>query len=71
MALFLAMETQWLRGGLGERVGLNYAMIEPTASLLEIRLDPRPRMMLDLQTMERAALGCWAEQRAREAKDRR
>lgn len=64
MTLFLAMGTQWLWAGLGERVGLNYAMIEPTATMLGIALEPRARLMLDLKTMEDEALKVWSEKRA-------
>lgn len=64
MVLFLALGTQWLWAGLGERVGLNYAMIEPTARMLDLDLEPRTRLMIDLKVMEDEALKAWAEKRS-------
>lgn len=51
---FMAMGTQWNRGMFGERLGLNYAMVQPVAAMLEVVVDTRA--FLDIQIMEAAAL---------------
>ena len=56
MLLFLAMDTQWRFAGLGQRVGLDYAMIEPTARLAGVAIEPREPLFVQLRTMEFAAL---------------
>lgn len=53
--VFMSMAaTQWNRGMFGERLGLNYAMVQPVASMLDVLIDTRA--FLDIQIMEGAAL---------------
>ena len=60
VSLFFALDTQWRRHAMtGERLGIDYSAIRPTAELHDIALSPR--MMSDLQTMEAAALAQFAE----------
>lgn len=61
MALFFALGTQWKRTvmvGLGTSAtmlqGLDYAAVEVTARLSDIRLTPA--LFRDIQIMERAAI---------------
>lgn len=55
VALFLALRTQWRwHPMIGQRLGIEYAAIAPTAQLLGIALTPA--MMTDLREMENAAL---------------
>lgn|GEM_PF-1756948 len=63
-SLFLALGTQWRTAGMaGTMQGLDYQAIEPTARLIGI--EPKPRLLLHLQTMEAEALKCFAEQAKR------
>lgn len=58
-ALFFALNTQWRRHPMsGTRLGLDYAAIEPTARMLEIKMTPQ--LLTDLRDMEGAALDTWA-----------
>jgi hypothetical protein len=62
--LFLALGTQWRRAGLaGERAGLDYAAVEPTARMMEVKMTPR--LLADLRMMEQEALIVFAEQARR------
>lgn len=70
-SLFLALDTQWIwtatgmvagNGGFGVRTGINYASIAPTAAALEIVVDRQ--VMIDLRTLEAAAMKTFAEGRA-------
>lgn len=64
VSLFFALDTQWRRAGLaGERAGLDYAAVEPTARMLGI--DVKPRLLHDLRAMEDAALAAFAERARR------
>lgn len=64
VALFVAMGTQWHRHGMtGERLGLMYDAVEPTARLASIPIGPA--MFGDLQIMEAAALAALAERAKR------
>jgi len=58
--LFLAMQTQWRFAGFGQRVGLDYAMIEATARLSGIDIEPREPLFVWLREMERTALDTFA-----------
>lgn len=51
---FMAMGTQWTRGILGERLGLDYSAIQPCAGMLGVVIGTRE--FLDIQIMEAAAL---------------
>ena len=62
-ALFLALGTQWKWTGMGMRVGLDYAAIEPTARLIGVELGTQ--VMFDLQAMEAEALTAFGEAAAR------
>lgn len=62
MLLFLAMGTQWRWAGMGHRVGLDYSMIEVTAKMTGIEVEPREPLFVQLREMEQAALEVWAEQ---------
>jgi len=59
VGLFMALKTQWLRHPFtGQRMGIDYAAVKPTAELAEIDL---PRGILPkLQAMEGAALETFA-----------
>jgi hypothetical protein len=59
--LFLAMGSQWRWAGMGERVGLDYAAIEPTARLAGVELDAQ--VFAGLRVMEAEALSVWARRR--------
>ncbi|WJY20103.1 DUF1799 domain-containing protein [Alteriqipengyuania flavescens] len=53
--LFFALDTQWHRHAMtGQRTGIDYAAIRPTAELLGI--EPTPELLADLRRMEMAAL---------------
>lgn len=51
---FMSMTTQWTVGMFGNRLGLDYSRVQPTAAMLDLVIDTRA--FLDLQLMERAAL---------------
>lgn len=58
-ALFLALDTQWRRHPMtGQRLGLDYAAIAPTAMLCGFTVDPD--IMADIRSMEMAALSALA-----------
>lgn len=63
--LFVAMETQWRWAGMGARVGLEYAMIETTARLIGVDLEPREELFAHIRVMEAEALNTWAAQAKR------
>lgn len=64
LALFLSMGTQWRWCPVsGQRLGMDYAAIAPTASLQGTELTPM--VFHDLRLMEHAALSALAEGRAR------
>jgi hypothetical protein len=55
VALFLALETQWLRHAMtGAALGLTYQAIPATAEMTGIKMTPA--LFADLQIMEKAAL---------------
>lgn len=59
--VFFSLETQWRRHPMtGCRLGIDYAAIEPTARMLEIPMTPQ--LLLDIRTMEGAALEVLAKQ---------
>lgn len=59
VALFMALGTQWrVHPMSGQRLGLDYAVIRPTAELLGFAINPA--VMSDLRAMEGAALDEWA-----------
>ncbi len=63
VALFFALETQWRRHAMsGERLGIDYAAIRPTAELYDLALSPE--IMSLLRRMECAALLEWSKKRA-------
>ena len=62
MRLFIAMSTQW-RTGMSGATGLDYTPLQTVAKSIGVRLSAK--RMTDLQTMERAALAYWQEQRAK------
>lgn len=60
VALFFALRTQWHRHAMtGQRMGIDYSQVRPTADLafIEITADTLP----SLQAMEEAALLAFAE----------
>ena len=60
--LFLAMALQWrFHGFSGQRLGLEYAAVRPTADGLGMVVTPP--MFADLRTMESAAMAVFAESR--------
>lgn len=58
---FFELSTQWRVGPMGGRIGLDNAAIPPTAAMLGIEI--KPKVYLDLRTMEDEALKTWARQR--------
>lgn len=55
-SLFLALDTQWRRHAMtGQRIGIDYAAVAPTAQLFGITMSPD--LMSDIRMMEAAALG--------------
>ena len=60
VALFFALDTQWrVHPMTGERVGLDFTAVRPTAELGGYEVGPS--LLADLKAMEGAALDCWAE----------
>lgn len=60
VTLFFALDTQWRRHAMsGQRIGLDYAAIRPTAELYQI--ETTPDMMADIRMMEAAALAQFAD----------
>lgn len=60
--LFLAMGTQWNFAGMtGQRVGLKYEVIEATAALSGVALEPREPLFGWLRDMEQDVLKADAE----------
>lgn len=60
VALFFALSTQWRRHAFtGQRMGLDYAAIKPTADLAG--LETSPATLPAIRAMEDAALQAWAE----------
>jgi len=59
--IFVGLSTQW-RVGMNGATGLDYPAIPMVAKTLGIKLNPK--RIRDLQTMERAALNYWSEQRS-------
>lgn len=54
-SLFLALDTQWRRHAMsGQRVGIDYTAIGPTAQMLGITMSPE--LLADIRTMEAAAM---------------
>lgn len=63
--LWLRLQSQWRRGAMGERTGLDYASV--LAYLRDIapsKTKERQAQFAGLQAMEFAALRVWDEQRA-------
>lgn len=53
--LFFALDTQWRRHAMsGQRIGIDYTAIRPTAELYDIPMSPE--LMADIRMMEAAAL---------------
>lgn len=62
MALFFALDTQWRRAGMsGERLGIDYGAVEPTARMMGVEMTPL--RLSDLRIMEAAALEQFARRR--------
>ncbi|MEA3018401.1 MAG: hypothetical protein QOI38_3123 [Sphingomonadales bacterium] len=60
--LFFALDTQWRRCAMtGQRLGLDYQAIEPTARLMGIEITPM--LLPDLTIMEKAAIDELARRR--------
>ncbi len=65
--LFFALDTQWRRHAMsGQRIGIDYAAIAPTAALYEIAMSAD--LMADLRMMEATALAELARQETRRAR---
>lgn len=65
VAFFESVETQWIFvSGLGgaERVGLDYCRVESTMNMSGILRKNRPKLLKEIQLMERAALDVWNKQ---------
>lgn len=60
------MDSQWRTGGLGYPTGLDYGVIDATARLCKVSLDPT--VFVQLREMEHEALRVFAERRRREAR---
>ena len=59
MALFLALQTQWrIQPMTGQRIGIDYGAIAPTAAASAITMSPQ--IFADLQAMENAAMAAMA-----------
>lgn len=54
VSIFLRLSTQWVVGGMGGIVGLNYQAVEAVFNILDI--EDRAEIFAGLQIMERAAL---------------
>lgn len=62
VGLFMALDTQWRHHAMtGQRLGIDYAAIRPTAELVDIAVTPQ--VMADLRVMEIAALNELAKAR--------
>ncbi len=60
VALFFALDTQWNRHPFtGQRIGLDYPAIKPTAELAGIEIGPDT--LRGLRVMEHAAIATFAE----------
>lgn len=60
VALFFALDTQWHRHPFtGQRTGIDYAAIKPTAELADIAITPQT--LPALRVMEQAAIAAFAE----------
>jgi hypothetical protein len=46
------------------KVGLDNSKVEATMNMLNIKRKDRPKLLVDLQIMEEAALAVWSEQRS-------
>ena len=65
--LFFALDTQWRRHAMtGQRIGIDYSAIAPTAQLYGIAMSPE--LMADVRMMEAAALSAMAETDRRRAR---
>lgn len=65
--LFFALDTQWRRHAMtGQRIGIDYTAIAPTAALYDIAMSAD--LMADLRMMEAAALAELGEQEARRSR---
>ena len=63
-AIWHRIQTQWRRGGTGERTGLDYSGVEVYLRCVE-RIPPNRQwaeIWAGLQAMEAAALNAWAQQ---------
>lgn len=65
--LFLFCQTQWIVGGLGTRIGLNYTPIRGVAKDRGYRRKQRADLLWRVREIELAALAEWSRQSAREA----
>lgn len=54
LEFFMRLQTQWVISPMGERVGLNYAGVEPCARMSDIKMTPD--LFEKVQIMELAAL---------------
>lgn len=66
--VFAAMQTQW-RVGFAGRTGLDYGVLPQVMGWVGLSAEEQPLVWADVQVMEIAALGVWAEQAQRD-KDR-
>lgn len=64
VSLFFSLGTQWRTHPMsGMRTGIDYAAIAPTAALMGIAMSPE--MMIDLRSMEMAAIEVYAARAAK------
>lgn len=63
VGVFMAMQTQWQVGGMGEAVGMRYESLEPVFQALGIKKSARRRVFHDLRVMEAEALAALSESR--------
>lgn len=53
---FFALQTQWVMGGMGGYIGLDYAGVEAAIRLNEVPGNTRKSLFADIQIMELAAM---------------
>lgn len=61
VSLFLRLSTQWVVGGMGGVVGLNYSSVKALLDILGI--EERVELFDGLQVMERAALAVFSKRK--------
>ncbi len=63
--MFMRLQTQWIMGGMGSVIGMNYQSIEFMFRTHEVR--NRRELLTDIQEIERGALDAIAKQNERKA----